>query len=455
MFATSQHAHFIGIGGIGMSGIAEILLNLGMKVSGSDLRRSAVTDRLAQVGATIYEGHDAANVAGATVVVTSSAVSATNPEVLEARARKIPVIQRAEMLAELMRLKYGIAIAGMHGKTTTTSMVAAVLAAGGLDPTVVVGGRVDALGSNAKLGKSQYMVVEADESDRSFLKLSPILAVVTNLDREHMDCYRDMADVEQAFLTFIDKLPFYGAVTACVDNPQLAAILPRAHRRVFTYGVAVEADYRLEFLLSAAGSFARFQVMTALGPLGPFELHVPGRHNVLNATAAVAIAHQLGIEPEQIAEGLSHFRGVDRRFQLRGAARGVTVVDDYGHHPTEIRATLAAARECGYKKIHVVFQPHRYTRTKDLMDEFSGAFRDADTVIVLPIYAASEEPIPGVTAEKLAERIEGPQVQFAGDFAAAVAAVAAQAENGDLILTLGAGSVSQLGLQILAALEGK
>jgi UDP-N-acetylmuramate--alanine ligase len=452
MFATSQNAHFIGIGGIGMSGIAEILLNLNMKVSGSDLRRSAVTDRLAQMGATIYEGHDAANVAGATVVVTSSAISAANPEVLEARARKIPVIQRAEMLAELMRLKYGIAIAGMHGKTTTTSMVAAVLAAGGLDPTIVVGGRVDALGSNAKLGKSQYMVVEADESDRSFLKLSPILAVVTNLDREHMDCYRDMADVEQAFLTFINKLPFYGAVTACVDNPLLAGILPRAHRRVFTYGVAAEADYRLEYLDTVVGTFAHFQVMTAMGPLGPFELHVPGRHNVLNATAAVAIAHQLGIEATQIAEGLSRFRGVDRRFQLRGQARGITVVDDYGHHPTEIRATLAAARECGYQKIHVVFQPHRYTRTLDLMDQFAGAFRDADTVIVLPIYAASEEPIPGVTAEGLAERIVGPQVQYAGDISAAIASVAAQTKKGDLILTLGAGSVSQLGPQILAAL---
>ena len=454
MFATSQHAHFIGIGGIGMSGIAEILLNLDMKVSGSDLRRGPVTDRLAQMGATIYEGHNAANISGATVVVTSSAVSASNPEVLEAHARKIPVIQRAEMLAELMRLKYGIAIAGMHGKTTTTSMVAAVLAAGGLDPTVVVGGRVDALGSNAKLGKSQYLVVEADESDRSFLKLSPILAVVTNLDREHMDCYRDMADVEQAFLTFIDKLPFYGAVTACVDNPLLAAILPRAHRRVFTYGVAAEADYRLEFLDAVQGTFARFQVTTAAGPLGPFELHVPGRHNVLNATAAVAIAHQLEVDAEKIAEGLSHFRGVDRRFQLRGTARGITVVDDYGHHPTEIRATLAAARECGYKKIHVVFQPHRFSRTLDLMDQFAGAFRDADTVIVLPIYAASEEPIPGVTAERLAGRIEGPQVQFAPDFLAAVAAVTAQAREGDLILTLGAGSVSQLGPQILAALEG-
>jgi UDP-N-acetylmuramate--alanine ligase len=466
MFATSQHAHFIGIGGIGMSGIAEILLNLGMKVSGSDLKRSAVTDRLAALGATIYEGHDAANVDGATVVVTSSAVHAKNPEVLEAHARKIPVIQRAEMLAELMRLKYGIAIAGMHGKTTTTSMVAAVLSAGGLDPTVVVGGRVDALGSNARLGASQYLVAEADESDRSFLKLSPILAVVTNLDREHMDCYHDMADVERAFVEFIDRVPFYGAVTACIDNALLKGILPRVRRRVFTYGVAAEADFRLEVLDAApapgsapgqGSSFSRFLVHTASGPLGPFELHVPGRHNVLNATAAVAIARQLEVTPEKIAEGLKHFRGVDRRFQQRGQARGVTVVDDYGHHPTEIRATLEAARASirasGRGKIHVIFQPHRYTRTKDLLDEFGGAFRDADTVVVLPIYAASEEPIPGVTAERLAERIQGPSAAFASDFAAAVQAVADAAHEGDLILTLGAGSVSQLGPQILAALE--
>jgi UDP-N-acetylmuramate--alanine ligase len=453
MFATSQHAHFIGIGGIGMSGLAEILLNLGMKVSGSDLRRGPITDRLAQLGATIYEGHEAGHVAGATVVVTSSAVGASNPEVVEAHARKIPVIHRGEMLAELMRLKYGIAIAGMHGKTTTTSMVASVLAAGGLDPTVVVGGRVDALGSNARLGTTQYLVAEADESDRSFLKLSPILAVVTNLDREHMDCYRDMADVERAFLEFMDRVPFYGAVTACIDNELLKGILPRARRRVLTYGVAAEADYRLEFLEAVEGRFARFFVHTAAGPMGPFELHVPGRHNVLNATAAVAIAHQLEVPAEKIAEGLSHFRGVDRRFQHRGAANGITVVDDYGHHPTEIRATLAAARECGHKKIHVVFQPHRYSRTLDLMDQFAGAFIDADSVIVLPIYAASEEPIPGVTAERLAEKITSPHVEFAPDFPAAVAAVAVQAHAGDLILTLGAGNVSQLAPQILKALS--
>ena len=460
MFAKSQHAHFIGIGGIGMSGIAEILLNLDMKVSGSDLKRSAVTDRLAQLGAQVYEGHNAANVAGATVVVTSSAVSANNPEVLEAQARKIPVIHRGEMLAELMRIKYGIAIAGMHGKTTTTSMVAAVLAAGGLDPTVVVGGRVDALGSNARLGTTQYLVAEADESDRSFLKLSPILAVVTNLDREHMDCYHDMADVERAFVDFMDRVPFYGAVTACVDNALLKAILPRARRRVFTYGESAEAGYRLELIDSGqkaghGSSFSRFLVHTAAGPLGPFELHVPGRHNVLNGTAAVAIARQLEISPERIAEGIRNFRGVDRRFQQRGVARGVTVVDDYGHHPTEIRATLEAARASNPGRIHVVFQPHRYSRTFDLLDEFSGAFRDADTVIVLPIYAASEQPIAGVTAERLAERIEGPHVEFAPEFAGAVRAVAAVAREGDLILTLGAGSVSQLAPQILAALEVK
>ena len=436
-----------------MSGIAEILLSMGFQVSGSDLRRGPVTDRLVQLGATVYEGHEGEHVSGATVVVTSSAVSANNPEVLEARARKIPVIQRAEMLAELMRLKYGIAIAGMHGKTTTPSMVAAVLAAGGLDPTVVVGGRVDALGSNAKLGTTQYLVAEADESDRSFLKLSPILAVVTNLDREHMDCYRDMDDVEHAFLSFIDKVPFYGAVTACIDNPELASILPNVHRRVFTYGVAPHADYRLEFLESRRGALSCFTVSTAAGTLGPFELHVPGRHNVLNATAAVAIAHQLEVKPDKIADGLKGFRGVDRRFQVRGQVRGVTVVDDYGHHPTEIRATLAAARECRHGKIHVVFQPHRYTRTRDLLDEFGGAFSDADSVFILPIYAASEEPLPGITAELLTSKITNSNAKFVPDFSSAVAEVCDRAREGDTILTLGAGSVSQLGSLILAALE--
>jgi UDP-N-acetylmuramate--alanine ligase len=468
MFIQKQHVHFIGIGGIGMSGIAEILLTLGMKVSGSDLRRSPVTDRLAQLGATIYEGHAADNLGPATVVVTSSAVHSDNPEVQEARVRKIPVIQRAEMLAELMRLKYGIAIAGMHGKTTTTSMVASVLAAGGLDPTVVVGGRVDTFGSNARLGQSQYLVAEADESDRSFLKLSPILAVITNLDREHMDCYRDLDDVEQAFLTFIDKVPFYGAVTACIDNPLLAKILPRAQRRVYTYGIAPQADYRLEILdgfeqrkepregaSRAVTGFRSFQIHTSKGTLGPFELRVPGRHNILNATAAVAIGCQLDIPADKIAEGLAGFNGVDRRFQLRGRANGIAVVDDYGHHPTEIQATLAAARECGYQQIHVIFQPHRYTRTRDLLDEFSTAFTLADTVTILPIYAASEDPIPNITAELLAARLRDTKAAYVPDFASAIAQVLEQAHPCDLILTLGAGSVSQLAPQVLAALESR
>jgi UDP-N-acetylmuramate--alanine ligase len=467
LFAPSHRIHFIGIGGIGMSGIAEILLTMGYSVSGSDLRRSAVTDRLAAMGAVIYEGHTAENAAASEVVVTSSAVAATNPEVLEARARKIPVIQRAEMLAELMRLKYGIAVAGMHGKTTTTSMIAAVLGAGGgegnLDPTVVVGGRVDALGSNARLGKSQYLVAEADESDRSFLKLSPVLAVVTNLDREHMDCYRDMADVEAAFVEFMDRVPFYGATTACLDNMLLRGVLERVRRRVYTYGESAGADFRLQ-LLNKNGGVSRaehghwqFEVNYRGLLLGPFALHVPGRHNVLNATAAIAIGVQLGVAPDAIAAGLASFRGVDRRFQAKGTVRGVTVVDDYGHHPTEILATLRAARDAGYSKVHVLFQPHRYTRTRDLQPEFARAFADADTVQVLDIYAASEEPIAGVDARGLVEAIRRTAtvaggVEYAASMTAGVEALARVAQDGDVILTMGAGNVSAGGTMLLASL---
>src|SRR5580692_12871533 len=427
MFAKIQRIHFVGIGGIGMSGIAEVLLNLGYKVSGSDLKSSTVTQRLAGLGATVFEGHLTENIAGAEVVVASSAIAADNPEISEARAIHIPVIQRAEMLAELMRLKYGIAIAGMHGKTTTTSMVAAVLAGGELDPTVVVGGRVDAMGSNARLGKSQYLVAEADESDRSFLKLSPILSVVTNLDREHMDCYRDMEDVEAAFLQFMERVPFYGACTACIDNPQLAGLLPRVQRRLFTYGMSSHADYVVRMLPPVEGVRSRFEVAAGGLVLGPFSLNVPGRHNVLNATAAVAIATQLEVSCEDIAKALRGFRGVDRRFQLKGMVRDVTVVDDYGHHPTEIRATLSAARECGYRRVHVIFQPHRYTRTRDLMAEFANAFDDADTVQVLDIYAASEEPIAGVDAPTLVRAIGRKEVQYAPSFDDAVHRAVAQA----------------------------
>ena len=453
MFAKAQRVHFIGIGGIGMSGIAEILLTLGYSVSGSDLRRSSITDRLVSLGATVFEGHAAANAVGSGVVVTSSAVNEQNPEVVEARQRKIPVIQRAEMLAELMRLKYGIAVAGMHGKTTTTSMIATVLAAGNLDPTVVVGGRVDALGSNARLGKSQYLVAEADESDRSFLKLSPILSVVTNLDREHMDCYRDMEDVEAAFLEFMERVPFYGACTACIDNPQLAGLLPRVQRRLFTYGMSSHADYVVRMLPPAEGVRSRFEVAAGGLVLGPFSLNVPGKHNVLNATAAVAIATQLEVSCEDIAQGLRGFRGVDRRFQLKGCARGVNVVDDYGHHPTEIRATLSAAKESGYAHVHVIFQPHRYTRTRDLMTEFATAFDDADSVQVLDIYAASEEPIAGVDAPTLVRAIGRKEVQYAASFDEAVHRAVAQAADGDVILTLGAGSVSHAAALVLEELE--
>ncbi len=451
MFAAMQRIHFVGIGGIGMSGIAEILLSLGYPVSGSDLRRSPVTERLESLGALIFEGHRAEQIWPADVVVTSTAVSRDNPEVAEALLRRIPVIPRAEMLSELMRLKYGIAIAGMHGKTTTTSMVAAVLAAGALDPTVVVGGRVDLFGSNARAGKSSYLVAEADESDRSFLKLSPILAVVTNLDREHIDSYSGMEDIENCFVEFMNKVPFYGAATACIDDPLLRGILPRVKRRLITYGSSEDADFRLVPLPSTSDSFANFEVSARGILLGPFPLHVPGRHNLLNATAAVAVGVELGIDPTHIAAGLSSFHGVDRRFQYKGEARGVALVDDYGHHPTEIRATLSAARECGYGRVHVLFQPHRYTRTRDLFHEFSSAFRDADTVELVPIYAASEQPIPGTDSEGLAAAIyaEGTPAHASPDFVSAARRLIEKAASGDLILTLGAGNVSQAGTLVL------
>ena len=506
MFAKIQRVHFVGIGGIGMSGIAEVLLNLGYQISGSDLKRSAVTDRLKSLGTTIFEGHRAENIAGAGVVVASSAIGPGNPEVEEARKHHIPVIPRAEMLAELMRLKYGIAIAGMHGKTTSTSMVAAVLAAGGLDPTVVVGGRVDAMGSNARLGRSQYLVAEADESDRSFLKLSPILAVVTNIDREHMDCYRSMRDVKDTFVEFMDRVPFYGTVIACNDDPTVRRVLPRVTRRVLTYGTRKGSDFLISVSkrnsrdnprsrpaaadarsTQVAGSrvgegagvlvpASSFQVSYRGGDLGLFELHVFGLHNVLNATAAIAVGIGLDIPVARIREALATFRGVDRRFQLRGMAAGVAVIDDYGHHPTEILATLAAARRCGYRKIHVIFQPHRYSRTRDLMEEFSTAFSEADSLSVLDIYPASEQPIEGITGEALAERIAqgtnaerpaasrsaaakggnskaGDFVRYASSFEDAVNTATAEAREGDMILTLGAGSVSQIGPMLLEKLE--
>ena len=463
MFAKIQRIHFVGIGGIGMSGIAEVLLNLGYKVSGSDVKATPVTQRLASLGAVIYEGHEEQNAADAEVVVVSSAISPANPEVLQARRQHIPVIRRAEMLAELMRLKYGIAIAGMHGKTTTTSMVAAVLAAGGLDPTVVVGGRVDAMGSNARLGNSQYLVAEADESDRSFLNLSPILSVVTNIDREHMDCYRNMRDVKRTFVQFMDLVPFYGTVVVCNDNPVLRGLLPEVQRRTVTYGTRRGSDLRIiavnsEKMASETTPLNRFEVRFEDRELGEFTLHVPGLHNVLNATAAIAVGLGLDVPVEHIRSALDHFRGVDRRFQLKGKAAGVTVIDDYGHHPTEIKATLSAARQCGFRKVHVIFQPHRYSRTQALMEEFATAFGDAETIWVLDVYPASEAPIEGVTGEVLAERIRqqsGKDAKYQGSFSEAAHAAVAAAEEGDMILTLGAGNVSQLGASILEKLQAK
>jgi UDP-N-acetylmuramate--alanine ligase len=464
MFAKIQRIHFVGIGGIGMSGIAEVLLTLGYGVSGSDLRHSPATERLAKLGAQIFVGHAESNVHGAEVVVTSSAISRENPEVAEARRLHLPVIQRAEMLAELMRLKYGIAIAGMHGKTTTTSMVAAVLAAGELDPTVVVGGRVDSLGgSNARLGTSQYLVAEADESDRSFLKLSPILSVVTNIDREHMDCYKDMEDVQATFVEFMDRVPFYGTVVACTDNDALRNLLPRVERRVLSYGTREDADFRafdVKTEHATEGMHNSFRVRFEGEDLGRFDLFVPGAHNVLNAMAAIAVGMGLEIPVELIRKGIAQFRGVDRRFQLKGSAAGVRVVDDYGHHPTEIMATLAAARQWlgSTGKIHVIFQPHRYTRTYLLMNEFVKAFPDADRLLVLDIYAASEQPIAGVSGLAMSQRIHcrnDHPAEFAASFDAAIDAVVEQAAPGDMVLTLGAGSVSQLGPRILERLSAR
>jgi UDP-N-acetylmuramate--alanine ligase len=475
MFAKIQRVHFVGIGGIGMSGIAQVLLTLGYQVTGSDLRASALTQYLESLGAIVFEGHRAENVIGAEVVVTSSAIHRGNPEVAEARRRHIPVIQRAEMLQELMRLKYGIAVAGMHGKTTTTWMVGAVLQAGGLDPTIIVGGRVDALGSNVRHGRSQYLVAEADESDRSFLKLSPVLSVVTNLDREHLDTYRDLDDIEQTFLEFMDRVPFYGTVVVCNDDERLRELLPNVQRRVVTYGTREDSDFCITGCRTQTGEppaggtagagpepgapplpyVAQFSVRLQGKPLGDFRLRVPGVHNVLNAAAAIAVGVGLDIPAEKIAEGLDRFRGVDRRFQLRGRAAGVTVIDDYGHHPTEIRATLEAARQCGFDRIHVIFQPHRYTRTEALLNELAGAFAVADHVFVLDIYAASEAAIPGITGGLVAQKISvlgRRHAAYMSSFEDAATAAARIARSGDLVLTLGAGNIGQLGPLVLEKL---
>ncbi len=452
-----RQVHFVGIGGIGMSGIAEVLLQLGYRVTGSDLRASAVTERLARLGARIHEGHDAVHVGDADVVVVSSAVPRDNPEVAEARRRRIPVIPRAEMLAELMRVKAGIAVAGSHGKTSTTSMLATVLARCGLDPTVIVGGRLETIGSNARLGSGDLLVAEADESDGSFLRLIPTIAVVTGIDREHVDHYGSEEALRDAFAAFCARVPFHGAVVACLDDPGVQSILPRIDRRVLTYGVTPQADYEARDI-EPEGFGIRFTLARGGEPVTAVRLRIPGRHQVQNALAVLAVADELGLSLRVAAAALEEHPGVDRRLQRLGEARGVLVLDDYGHHPREIELTLAALREAvGERRLVVLFQPHRYTRLADLMDGFAGAFHRADVVVLADVYPAGEDPIEGATAERLAGEIAGKghrDVTWAGDLAAAEAEVLRRLEPGDVLLTLGAGSVGGSGRRILAALRG-
>ncbi len=457
MFFKQQHFHFTGIGGIGMSGIAEVLLNLGYRITGSDLKLTPITERLAAMGARIYEGHNGDNVGSANAVVVSSAVDPHNPEVERARSLGIPVIPRGELLAELMRLKFGIAIAGSHGKTTTTSMVATILSETGIDPTVVVGGRVGTMGgTNARVGHSDFLVVEADESDGSFLKLSPIVAVVTNIDREHLDHYTGIEQIRAAFCDFINKVPFYGAAILCLDDENVQQVLPAINRRTITYGTSSQVD--LAITEPECGHFSSDFTLRMRGKdLGQFHLKIPGFHNVLNASAAVAVALELDVKPDLIREALAMFAGVDRRFQMRGQERGIALIDDYGHHPTEIRATLAAAKLCDYHRLLAIFQPHRHTRTQALMDEFARSFNQADQVYLLDIYGASEKPIEGVTSAELAARMRAyghRGVHYAGTIDAAVEAVANEAQAGDVVMTLGAGNVWQAGDRLLERLRG-
>jgi len=455
-FRNFQRIHLVGIGGSGMSGIAEVLLSSGYAVSGSDLKATPVTSRLEKLGAKIYEGHQAANVHGAHVVVISSAVRADNVEVIEAHRLKIPVIPRAEMLAELMRLKYGIAVAGAHGKTTTTSMVASVLAAAGLDPTFVVGGRVNHAGSNARVGQGDYMVVEADESDRSFLLLAPVVAVVTTIDREHLDQYRSLEEIQAVFLEFVNRVPFYGTVILCLDEPNVQAMIPSVKRPVFTYGTTSQADLVISDV-KLNGLASEFRLTYRGEDLGIFNLpSPPGIHNVRNAAAAAAVALSLNVPADLIRAGLEKFSGVGRRFEVKGVYAGVTLIDDYGHHPAEIRATLEAARGCGYKRLLVLFQPHRYTRTQFLWDDFCRAFNDADILVLTEIYAASEHPIENITGEKLAEAISAAghkNVVFTSTMQGGIEFMLREARPGDAILTIGAGSVGRV-LDQLAMLLG-
>ena len=454
-FRNFQRIHLVGIGGIGMSGIAEVLLTLGYSVSGSDTKPSPITERLQDLGATIYDGHKASNVEGAHVVVTSSAIKSENPEVAEAHKRKIPVIPRAEMLAELMRLKYGIAVAGAHGKTTTTSMVASVLTAAHLDPTFVVGGKVNQAGTTARLGKGEYFVVEADESDRSFLYYAPVVAVVTTIDREHLDQYKSLQEIQDVFVEFVNRIPFYGAAILCLDEPNVQAIIPSVKRPIITYGTSTQADLVISDI-SMEGLGSQFRLTYKGDDLGMFNLiHPPGIHNVRNAAAAAAVALYLNVPSDLIREGLANFTGVGRRFDIKGVVADVTVIDDYGHHPAEIRATLEAARGCKFNRLLVLFQPHRFTRTQHLWDDFTKAFNQADILVLTDIYAASEPPIPGITSESLAAAIREAghkNVHYFHTMQSGIEYLLKNARPADAILTIGAGNVSRASSEFMVLL---
>jgi UDP-N-acetylmuramate--alanine ligase len=447
--------HFVGIGGIGMSGIAEVLLAHGFRVSGSDLSASETTRRLAGLGAEIYGGHASQNVKSADVVVFSSAVKVDNPELVAARSAQIPVIPRAEMLAELMRLQDGIAIAGSHGKTTTTSLVATVLRAAELDPTVIIGGKLNGLGSNAALGRGRFLVAEADESDGSFLHLSPVVSVITNIDPEHLDHYKSLGAVKDAFVDFANKVPFYGLVIACLDHPEVQNVLPRIEKRTLTYGLSTQADYSAK-QVTAAGLSSRFEVLVRGQSIGEFELKMPGVHNVQNALSVIAVADELGVDRAVTRRALKEFGGVQRRFTVRGAEAGVTVVDDYAHHPAEVRAILAAAQQAYGRRVVAVFQPHRYTRTQLLFQEFASAFNAADVLFLSDVYAAGETPIAGADSAHLAQAMRDHghrDVTHVPELGALVTALLPRLQDGDVVLTLGAGSITQLGPQLLAALK--
>jgi len=452
-----KQIHFVGMGGIGMSSIAEVLLAQGFAVSGSDAKDSGILRRLEKLGAKVAVGHAAENLGQADVLVFSSVIPPHNPEYREAKKRGIPIIQRAEMLAELMRMKDGIAIAGSHGKTTTTSLTAWILSEAGLDPTCLVGGRLESFDSNARLGESCFLVAEADESDGSFLKLSPVISVITNIDPEHLDHYQTFEVLVDSFVEFTRNSPFYGTNILCVDHPVVRRILPRIKRRYVSYGLSEDADFRAENIRSESIT-SIFDVYFKGQLLGEVKIPLPGKHNVLNTLAAIACAYEVDVEFEVIQHALASFAGIDRRFQIKGKVDGVTVVDDYAHHPEEISATLGAAKSCHQGRVVALFQPHRYTRTRDLFEEFTTAFKDADVVYVCDIYEASEAPIPGVTAEALAKAIVEsghPNTRYVADKDKAASIIATDIQENDIVITLGAGDVKNAGVHLLELLHGK